>query len=192
MASVQPRGPDHGGSRAPSPGASAQLHGGATLALRGPTVEFLNLLPWLSEFPWLHLLPSDLHLNKHTKKKTATDNKGLSVFFFFLNEDGLFTEIKSPEGALKVGFSTPSPCFPDSLGSLPRRRRPPQRDQLEAEWTPMVPAHTAGHRAAPPGTATCQTPSPQSISQQLRGGLCSQHFPVSCAPETSHFLAEPP
>lgn len=70
--------------RAPGPVLSPQIDGGARLALKGPTVAFLNLLPLLSEFPWPHPLPSDLHLNKHIKKKSAIDNKGLSALFCFV------------------------------------------------------------------------------------------------------------
>ena len=124
-ASARTGRPVRGESSAPGPVLSPQIDRGARLALKGPTVAFLNLLPLLSEFPWPHPLPSDLHLNKHVKKKTAIDNKGLSVLFcfVFLSEDGLFTEIKSPQGAPQVDVYTFPPHFPDSPCSLPQRRQ---------------------------------------------------------------------
>lgn len=83
------------------------------LARPSAAPRFLNLPPLRSEFPGLPALPSDLHLNKHIKKKTAIRQQRFVCFFFFLSEDGLFTEIKSPQEAPNVDvYRPPHPAHP--------------------------------------------------------------------------------
>ena len=86
---------------------------GPQLALRGPTVEFLNVRPPLSEFPQLYPPPNDLHKNKHIKKKTGNRQQKF-VFFFFSVKMGFSQKFKAPTGALDAYAHAPranlTPC----------------------------------------------------------------------------------
>lgn len=138
---------------------------GPQLALRGHTVEFLNVRPPLSEFPRLYPPPNDLHKSKHIKKKPATDNKSLS--FFFSVKMGFSQKLKASTGALDAYAHAPhanlTPCAAHPAEADPLER-------LEAEWRgPALNTHTPEHRVAPPGPAQLPNPPPQSISPTASG-----------------------